>query len=271
MVVKLLSGTIFLCLLVACGGSSTSSGVTAPKSADEYSTNITSHQSGKNIYSGNVISNGEMREFMAAVTNQSALVFMAEGDGNAANVTRTQLEKSIASGTFKRISWSSGSTNYTSIVYLDSSTSEEVYIRGTMLSDIANIVTDGSKLTSIPSGSFTYTGGVLNYYAGTNGYTTEGNFTMLVDFDAGTANLTANPGSFNISANNITVNTTTGTFSSNNVSMQSPGDKVGIWTGELDGTFTGSAASGVIGVYSLPDTSDPGEWTLWTGAFAGTR
>jgi hypothetical protein len=269
MLLKSIIGLMVGLLLVACGGGATSSFSSAPSPADEYFSNIKNHQSGKKVFSGNVISNGEMREFLAVVNSEDALVFMAEGSGN---ITGTSIRYVISDGMFQKINWSSGMSNYESVIYLDSSTSEKMYIKGTMLSDTANVVVDGAKLTSIPSGSYTYRGGILNYYSGTDGYSSEGTFSMLVDFNAGTANLTANPGSFNISANDIVVDSISGTFSSNNLLMASPyGGARGTWEGELHGNFTGSEASGVIGVYSSPDTSHAGNWGMWTGAIAGTR
>ncbi|MDA8821613.1 hypothetical protein N9N45_04875 [Planktomarina temperata] len=96
--------------------------------------------------------------------------------------------------------------------------------------------------------------------------TNTGTFTMVANFDAGTASLQANTSTYSVSANDININTPTGQFSSNNLAINTPYTiiKKDSWTGEVDGTFTGAAASGVLGVYS----STVGELN---GSFAGTR
>ena len=260
MVGKLLFGTISLCLLVACGGSSTSSGVTAPESADEYRTNIANHQSGKKIYLGNMIDESKMRAYASLVESEATLDFISDEE-QATNITGTSTYGTSSFGNFTKVTFSVAGVSYDTFLHLNEKTTEGVTIAGIKINGETNIMVDGDKFTTPPSGTFTYEGGHMLFDSITN----TGTFTMVSNFVAGTATLQANTSTYSVSANDITINSSTGEFSSNNLAINNPfiiGKNT--WTGELDGTFTGTQASGVAGVYSSTD----GELN---GGFAGTR
>jgi hypothetical protein len=255
-------------LLAACGGGGGSvSNIppsTSPNPADEISVNVRNHTSGNQIYIGDEIDENQLRRFAAVVTDQSALDFIYTGDSNqAVNIIRDSYWDQNQYGRFRKIDFSIGGTNYSTTVYFDDQTNEAVTASGTFLTSGPNVVAEGARLTSIPTGQFTYRGGLIQSTQ-VNSFTS-GSFTMVADFNAATADFTANTLTNNISASNIPINVSTGTFSSNNLTVAC-GFCIGVptYTAQLDGSFTGVSASGVVGVYSTTG----GEIV---GGFAGVR
>lgn len=253
MLIKSYNIFLLFLLLVSCGGTSNS-----PRLADEIAVNTTNHQSGKKIYLGKEVFDGVMRSFAASVSSESALDD-AFNETVVVNISRISTFASSTHGVFKEVRGTKGSQSFYSIVYVDDGTSEEV----SMAAVFPTIIADGAELTSIPTGQFTYEGGILNY---NDGMPQSGSFTMVADFDAGGASLTGSTSTYVISANNILINTATGQFDSNSLSINNPYSSFGqnSWVGEIDGMFTGSAASGVVGVYSSTDGRI-------LGGIAGTR
>jgi len=258
----LVSGFLGLGLLAGCGGGATSSVSSAPSPADEYFTNVGTHLSGEKVYLGNMIVENKIRAYAGLVEDEATLEFIIGDDEQAVNIVRSSSYGTSSFGDLTKVTFSVGGNTYDTYLYLDQQTSEGVSISGTQINGETNIITDGDKLTSIPNGTFTYEGGHMLFDSITN----TGTFTMVANFDAGTASLQANTSTYSVSANDIIINTPTGQFSSNNLAINNPYTIIikDSWTGEVDGTFTGAAASGVLGVYSSTD----GELN---GGFAGTR
>ena len=87
---------------------------------------------------------------------------------------------------------------------------------------------------------------------------------MNVNFSRGSASLQANTINYSVSADDIVIGTS-GQFETNNLSIYNPYTVYeSSKSGELDGTFTGSGASGVVGVYSSSDGTV-------SGTFSGSR
>lgn len=250
--------------LAACGGGGGTVGGVGNNPAEEMSVNVRTHTSGIQVYIGDEIDENQMRRFTAAVTNQSALEFIyTEDSTQAVNIIRESYWDQNQYGTFTNIDFSIGGVNYATLIYLDDQTNEAVAVAGTFLSRVPNVVANGSKLTSIPIGQFTYRGGIIQ--STSFNYFSSGSFTMIADFNNSKADFTANTSTDNIFATNIPINVSTGTFSSNNLTVACRFCTiVPTYTAQLDGSFTGVNASGVVGVYSTTGGEK-------VGGFAGVR
>lgn len=268
MTVKASLAVSAVALLAACGGGggsvSNTPPSTSPNPADEISVNVRNHSSGKHIYIGDEIDENQMRRFAAAVTNQATLEFIYTGDSTqAVNIINNSYWDQNQYGRFRKIDFSAGGQNYSTTIYFDDQTAEAVTVSGIFLAGTPNVVADGARLTSLPTGQFTYRGGLIQSTQ-VNSFSS-GTFTMLADFNTATADLAANTSTNTISATNIPINVNTGTFASNNLTIVC-GFCIGVptYTAQLDGSFTGANASGVVGVYS----TTAGEIV---GGFAGVR
>lgn len=250
--------------LAACGGGGGTSGV-SNSPADELSMSVRHHASGTTVYIGDEIDENQMRRFAAAVTNQATLEFVYTGDSDqAVNIIRESYWDQNQYGEFTKVDFSIAGTNYSTTIYVDEQTSEAILVSGTFIAGVPNIVAEGAQLTSIPNGTFTYRGGLIQS-TNTEGYFDSGLFTMVADFNLGRADLSANTVTQTFSATNIPIHVSTGTFSSNNLTIASPFSIFNsTYTAQLDGSFTGVNASGVVGVYSTTGGEK-------VGGFAGVR
>jgi len=241
-----------------------------PTVADESSINVRNHLSGMQIFVGDEIdetSNNQLRTYAAVVTNQSALDFILEtftdDTSQALNVTGDSFQARNDFGETRVVNFSIGTSNFSTTIYIDEQSDEAVNVNGISLSGIPNVTADGATLTSIPAGTFTYRGGLLHNSDRSSAFFSSGSFTMVANFDTGRAAFTGNTSTLNIAATNIAIDTNTGQFNSNNLTITCP-LCIGIpdLTAQMDGSFTGDNASGVVGVYS----STGGEAV---GGFAG--
>lgn len=255
-------------LLAACGGGGgANSNIppnTSPDPSNEISVNVRNHISNKQIYIGDEIDENQLRRFAAVVTDQSTLDFIYTGDSSqAVNIIRDSYWAQNQYGRFRKIDFSIGGTNYSTTIYFDDQTNQSVTASGTFVAGGPNVLAEGARLTSIPTGQFTYRGGLIQSTQ-VNSFSS-GSFTMVADFNTAKADLTANTSTDAISATNIPINVNDGTFSSNNLTIAcqvcilTP-----VYSAQLDGSFTGSAASGVVGVYSNTGSEI-------VGGFAGVR
>ena len=260
--------TTAVLVLAACGGSgdgtATNPTQPPPTEADKLKVNTRNHISGKKVFMGNEIDDGVVRRYVSIVDSEEILDFIYTGDENrAVNVTRDSFFANNLYGVFREIHFTVGGNSYKSIIYVDEQSSESVTAIGTFVDTQPNIVTEGARLTSVPTGQFEYRGGLIQSNS-VNSFNS-GSFSLLADFAAATVDFTANTAVHNISASEVPINLSSGTFSSNSLNIRSdilisnPS-----YSGQIDGTFTGKDASGVVGVYSTTG----GELI---GGFAGVR
>jgi hypothetical protein len=269
--VSTMLATTAVLALAACGGGSSSvsnnptlPSTTSPKPVDERSVNVRNHTSGVQVYIGDEIDENQLRRFAAAVTDQATLEFVYTGDiTQAVNLIRTSYWDQNQYGEFTKVDFSIAGTNYSTTIFVDEQTSEAVSVSGTFIAGVPNVVAEGAQLTSIPNGVFTYRGGLIQSTQ-VNSFSS-GSFTMVADFNNSNADFTANTSTDNIFATNIPIKVNTGTFSSNNLTIASPFSIFNpTYTAQLDGSFTGVNASGVVGVYSTTGGEK-------VGGFAGVR
>lgn len=257
--------TLSAFVLAGCGGGGVNDGNTytsvAP-SVNEYANEIRAHTSGKSIFSGKEVEDTETRSFIAAVTSEDALNKLYISDETSPiSIVSTSYYGQNSTGTFTDVTFNIGTERASAYFYLDEQNNEEVDIR-LVFTDGTNILATGDELTSLPKGRFTYEGGNM---IERRGYVQTGSFSMDVDFDNSNASLSANTSNYNIGANNIIIDTKDGTFSSDALEIANPYTMFqNYWTGQLDGTFTGSGATGVVATY----TSDDGSIL---GGLAGVR
>ena len=251
--------------LAGCGGGGVNDGNTytsvAP-SVNEYANEIRTHTSGKSIFSGKEVEDTETRSFIAAVTSEDALNKLYISDETSPiSIVSTSYYGQNSTGTFTDVTFNIGTERASAYFYLDEQNNEEVDIR-LVFTDGTNILATGDELKSLPKGRFTYEGGNM---IERRGYVQTGSFSMDADFENASASLSANTSNYNIGATNIIIDTRDGKFSSDAVEIANPYTMFqNYWTGQIDGTFTGSGASGVVATY----TSDDGSIL---GGLAGVR
>ena len=128
--------------------------------------------------------------------------------------------------------------------------------------NIATVVSRGSTAKSIPRGVYTYDGASAVIKRGVGNSINVGDFSMTVNFEAGTGNIRAqNP--ISLLTGNFAVNTARGRFSGTELDLtaEDTGVKASIY-----GNFHGVSATGVSGVYH-----DNADTPVYYGAIAGAR
>ena len=243
-------------ILTGCGGGTSLVTDRPQLSSSEYYVNVRDHQSSGKVYLGNEVDDDhKMKSFVALVNNEENLHYLyLDESTSAVHLKSDQFYNQIPTGEFRKLIVLDGLTEIETILYIDTKTEQELWLGSTELNGRSNIIADGAKLSSIPSGSYRYEGGVILQKQ--NSFSTEtGAFTMVADFDNGKASLSGSTSTYNISSNEIEIITTTGQFGSKDVLIHNPYTIMmkNNWVGELDGTFTGQAAAGVIGVFSSTD------------------
>lgn len=185
-----------------------------------------------------------------------------DADDGPSNTVSMSYFGSTPYGRITRVVESSNGQTSFNYVYLHNGADGEAYFIGTTSNGIITHLAVGDKLYSIPSGTFTYRGG---HFLFNDGYPQSGTFTMNVNFNSGSAALQANTSTYSISANDIVIGSS-GQFESNNITINNPysSNAGSLKSGELDGTFTGVGAKGVVGVYSSYDGRV-------SGTFAGSK
>ena len=202
------------------------------------------------VFMGNENAASGMRAFSALVENENQLEFIYTSDEDRAlNVIRSSYYGSTPYGDFTEITFTTGEESYQSYVLTDIQSSEQMAIGTTLVNRVQTHLASGSKLTFNPVGTFAYKG---SHILANDGYPQTGTFTLFTNFTNGTVSLEANTITYNISSNNIVINTPTGRLASSKVQPVNPYtvNTNNKWTAELNGTFTGQAASGVTAVYS---------------------
>ena len=249
--------------LQGCGGGGTAAN-SRPNTVDETIVNTRNHVSGSKIFIGDEILQDQVRRYAAAVTDQATLEFIFTDDGDEpVNIISNSYFDQNDYGQVRVVSFSVGGENFKTTVYLDTQSDEEVTTSGTFIAGRPNVVAEGAKLTSVPSGVFVYQGGLIQ--STNSNYFTSGTFTMTADFDRGIADLQGNTAIYNIFVSEMPIDSITGRFSSDSLRISSE-YRIGnpSWNGQIDGVFTGNNASGVAGVYSTTDSEI-------VGGFSGVR
>ena len=132
------------------------------------------------------------------------------------------------------------------------------------IGDSVGLVSGGTPISRLPSGSFSYTGSA-NVLATSSDVMEDGTFSMTANFSNRSAQITASTDSYFFSANNITINSSSGKFTDDS-------GVIGIKDGnsqaaEMIGYFAGPNAEGVHGVtYSDLEASNG-----YAGLFYGSR
>lgn len=253
--IKLSSLVCSVSILSSCGGSGTTD-ITSLNETSEYSVNVRDHSSGVKVYLGNTSDPDDgTRAFAALVDSQETLEFIyLDSDSMSAHVKNESYYGQIDAGVFYEITAQIGLEEVDSYVYFDLESPETGLVSLVAQGQKQSILAEGAKLNGVPSGAFTYSGGMVVGIK--NGVAPQiGSFTMNADFNAGTGTLTGNTATYNIYIPNIEILTQNGQFGSKSVEILNP-YTVNIknyWVGKLDGTFTGDFADGVIGVFSSSD------------------
>lgn len=127
-------------------------------------------------------------------------------------------------------------------------------------------IVSGDAPSNLPTGTATYSG--QNLVSNTdNTNPGGGTFTMSVDFDndTGSLNATSSTASSTLTGN-FTVDSSTGYFSGDDLTLNAPALSGGTSNAIIYGSFHGSGASGVSGLY-YDDANSP----LVNGAIIGTK
>jgi len=256
---KALIGILLALTVSACGGGGTSvSGV-----SNEYYVQAAQHQSGQKVFLGNEVEEGQLKAFAALMPSEQVLKNeYVDEDGSPVNIVYSSYFGTTPYGDVTKVVASSNGQTSENYIYFHNGTNGEITSVGKISNGVITHLATGDKLTSIPSGTFTYRGG---HFLFNDGFPQSGTFTMNVNFTSGSAALQANTSTYSVSANDIVIGRS-GQFQSDNVTINNPYSvNLGsLKNGELDGTFTGTGAKGVVGVYSSSDGKV-------SGCIAGSR
>ncbi len=130
-------------------------------------------------------------------------------------------------------------------------------------------IVTGDQVSNLPTGNTTYTYEGQNLVAATNNTDFDaggGSFSMFVNFNTGTGEITATSDSAATSlTGQFTVDTATGYFSGDALALSAP-NVTGSTTAVITGSFHGDDAVGVSGLYY-----DAGDNPLVNGAIIGSR
>jgi len=253
------SALVATLVLSGCGGGGTSvSGV-----SNEYYVQVAQHQSGQKVFLGNEVEEGQMKAFAALMPSEQVLKNeYVDEDGSPVNIVYSSYFGTTPYGDVTKVTAPSNGQTSENYVYFHNGTNGETTFVGKISNGVITHLATGDKLTSIPSGTFTYRGG---HFLFNDGFPQSGTFTMNVNFTSGSAALQANTSTYSVSANDIVIGRS-GQFQSDNLIINNPYSvNLGsLKSGELDGTFTGTGAKGVVGVYSSADGRV-------SGTFAGSK
>jgi len=242
------SALVATLVLSGCGGGGTSvSGV-----SNEYYVQVAQHQSGQKVFLGNEVEEGQMKAFAALMPSEQVLKNeYVDEDGSPVNIVYSSYFGTTPYGDVTKVTASSNGQTSENYVYFHNGTNGETTFVGKISNGVITHLATGDKLTSIPSGTFTYRGG---HFLFNDGFPQSGTFTMNVNFTSGSAALQANTSTYSVSANDIVIGSS-GQFESNNLTVENlySSNAGSLKNGELDGTFTGAGALGVVGVYSSSD------------------
>lgn len=246
---------IAISVLSGCGGggSSVSGSVSTPIIPDlDYYVQVAQHQSGQKVFLGNELEDGKLKTFAALMPSEEVLKNeYVDEDGSPVNIVYSSYFGTTPYGDVTKVEASSNGQTSENYVYFHNGTNGETNFVGKISDGVITHLATGDKLTSIPSGTFTYRGG---HFLFNRGFPQSGTFTMNVNFTSGSAALQANTNTYSVSANDIVIGSS-GQFESNNLTVENlySSNAGSLMNGELDGTFTGAGALGVVGVYSSSD------------------
>jgi hypothetical protein len=246
---------IAIFVLSGCGGggSSVSGSVSTPIIPNlDYYVQVAQHQSGQKVFLGNELEDGKLKAFAALMPSEQVLKNeYVDEDGSPVNILYSSYFGTTPYGDVTKVVASSNGQTSENYVYFHNGTNGETDFVGKISNGVITHLATGDKLTSIPSGTFTYRGG---HFLFNDGFPQSGTFTMNVNFTSGSAALQANTSTYSVSANDIVIGSS-GQFESNNLTVENlySSNAGSLKNGELDGTFTGAGALGVVGVYSSSD------------------
>ena len=141
-------------------------------------------------------------------------------------------------------------------INLNYSGTEYASMTAAEIGDEIAILTSGTTITRLPSGSHSYSGAIIVGIENDMEVGSVLNFSA--NFNTSTASMTGSTDKYFASANDITIDTTTGSFSTDTALI---GEKNSTFTidAELIGAFAGTNGGGVHGVlYPKVDNSDDG-------------
>ena len=146
-------------------------------------------------------------------------------------------------------------------IYKDKA-SGAVALLGLEDNSIASVISRGDTIRSIPQGVYTYDGASAVIKRGVGNTLNVGDFSMTVNFEAGTGQVRAqNP--ISTLTGNFTINGSNGTYSGTELDLTAEGTEV---NASIYGNFHGVGATGVSGVYH-----DNADTPVYYGAIVGAR
>lgn len=257
--------------LAACGGSSDGSAINPTSPPPASTTTLKTYSDGSGVTTGRITVDGSTSNYVLASTDPVKATQVVSGAVNL-NVV-----DSAEDGRFYYVERTGTSSNGSTVSLL--TVGESLNLTGSEFAALSFVVIDnslgiassGSPVSSLPAGSYTYTGTASVLGADGDG---DGTFTMTANFTNRTASIAAaipsnspaganNPAYF-FGSNNLAINNTNGSFSTSNANIGLTG--TGGNSASIYGYFAGSNAQGVSGiVYENGDTSQ------YIGGFYGSR
>jgi hypothetical protein len=274
-----LNVTLTVCsiaLLAACGGGS--SAVNNNPTATTNVQTLKSYSDGSGVLAAentNLGTAGGAANLLIAATNLTAAREVTLGNVNLQEVAGS----AVSFGPFFVITRTGTASNGASLVV---ATVGENLVSGTEYASISLVTIDnsrgllsgGSPVNGIPSGTYTYSG-TSSVIDNVNGSAGDGTFSLTANFTNNTGTLAAtvpantpvgsNNPAFFFSSNNLQINQSNGSFSSSNALIGQTG--VTSNAASVNGYFAGTNATGVHGVVYTNDLTAP----TYAGAFYGSR